>query len=136
MTFHVITLFPRAFKSYLGESIIARAIKEKKIKVKFYNPRDYTDNKWARVDRRPYGGGPGMVLEAPAFVKAIEAALRSARLHATRYTLQTKVIVFSASGKQFSNTYAKKDARKITDFVLICGRYEGIDARVKKVFKA
>ncbi|HEY4498900.1 MAG TPA: tRNA (guanosine(37)-N1)-methyltransferase TrmD [Candidatus Paceibacterota bacterium] len=149
LTFHIITLFPGAFKSYLGESIIARAIREKKIAVRFYNPRDFTKDlpapgiapasarhagwrqagKWARVDRRPYGGGPGMVLEAPAFVKAIEAAVRRAKRGA-------KVIIFSAQGKEFTNTYARSVAKKASDIVLVCGRYEGIDARVRKIFKA
>lgn len=136
MVFHVITLFPGAFKSYLGESIVARAIREKKIAVKFYNPREYTSDKWARVDRRPYGGGPGMVLEAPAFVKAIEDALRSARLKAKSYKLSARVVIFSASGKSFTNVYAKNVSKKFTDLILVCGRYEGIDARVKKIFKA
>ncbi len=129
MTFHIITLFPGAFTSYLGESIIARAIREKKITVKFYNPRDYTNDKHSRVDRRPYGGGPGMVLEAPAFVKAVETAMRRAKRGA-------KVIIFSTSGKPFTNVYAKNVSKKSTDLVLVCGRYEGIDARVKKIFKA
>lgn len=130
LTFHIITLFPNAFKSYLGESIIARAIREKKIAVKFYNPRDFTEDKWARVDRRPYGGGPGMVLEAPALVKAIEDAKKKSK------SRKTEVIIFSTSGKLFTNTYAHASARKAADFILVCGRYEGIDARVKKIFKA
>lgn len=129
MTFHVITLFPKAFTSYLGESIIARAIRDKKIAVLFYNPRDYTTDKWARVDRKPYGGGPGMVLEAPAFVKAIEAAQKKAGGRA-------RVIIFSASGKEFTNGHAKILSRGKRDIILVCGRYEGIDARVKKIFKA
>ena len=130
MTFHVITLFPDAFKSYLGESIVARAIRDKKIAVKFYNPRDYTKDKWARVDRRPYGGGPGMVLEAPAIIKAIDSALKRAK------NKKIKVIIFSADGKVFENVRAKLMADKGTDIVLVCGRYEGVDARVKKIFKA
>lgn len=136
VTFHIVTLFPNTFKSYLGESIVARAIKEKRIAVKFYNPRDFTSDKWARVDRRPYGGGPGMVLEAPAFVKAIEAAFRSAKLKAKSYKLKARVIIFSTQGKSFSNVYARSAVRKYTDLILVCGRYEGIDARVKKIFKA
>ena len=80
MTFHIITLFPSAFKSYLGESILKRAIEDKKIKVKFYNPRDYTKDKYARVDRKPYGGGPGMVMQALPVIKAIEKALASSTL--------------------------------------------------------
>ena len=129
IAFHIITLFPTAFKSYLGESIIARAIREKRIAVKFYNPRDYTKDKWARVDRRPYGGGPGMVLEAPAFTNAIEAARKKAGKN-------SKVIIFSASGKDFTNSYARAVAKKGKNIILVCGRYEGLDARVKKIFKA
>jgi len=79
MNFHVITLFPRAFDSYLGESIIKRAIEDKKIRVYFYNPRDYTKDKHARVDRPPYGGGPGMVIQAEPVIKAIEMALKKAK---------------------------------------------------------
>ena len=126
MTFHFVTLFPNAFKSYLGESIISRAIKNKKISAKFYNPRDYTKDKWGRVDRKPYGGGPGMVLEAESVGRAIEAALKKPK---------TKIIFFSPSGKQFTNTYAEKLAKEYKNIVFICGRYEGIDARVKKIFK-
>ena len=154
LTFHIITLFSRAFKSYLGESIIARAIREKHIAVKFYNPRDLTDDKWARVDRRPYGGGPGMVLEAPALVSAIDHVLKkihssilknirmkklrlkSKKLKAPSPKPQAKVVIFSASGETFSNSYAQRAAKKYTDLILVCGRYEGIDARVKKIFSA
>lgn len=132
MTFHIVTLFPGAFKSYLGESIIARAIREKKIAVRFYNPRDFTKDKWARVDRRPYGGGPGMVLEAPAFVKAIEKAKKDSRfkIHDSR------VIIFGTGGKQFTNAHARVMSKKLRTLILVCGRYEGIDARVKKIFSA
>ena len=84
MTFHIITLFPHAFDSYLGESILKRAIEDKKIKVKFYNPRDFTEDKWRRIDRAPYGGGPGMVIQAEPVIKAVEAALKSSKLEARR----------------------------------------------------
>ncbi len=125
-TFHIITLFPNAFDSYLGESILKRAIEDKKIKVKFYNPRDFAKNKWHRVDQRPYGGGPGMVIEALPVIKAIERATQKAKV---------KIIFFIPSGKQLTNTYADKVSKACTDIILVCGRYEGIDARVKKVFK-
>src|ERR1700722_1265702 len=78
MNFHIITLFPTSFDSYLGESILKRAIEDKKILVKFYNPRDFasgTSGRAARVDKRPYGGGPGMVIEALPVIKAIEKAI-------------------------------------------------------------
>jgi len=130
MVFHVITLFPHAFDSYLGESILKRAIEDKKIKVKFYNPRDYSKDKWARVDRPPYGGGPGMVLEAGSLAKAIEAAQRSAR------TGKVKIVMLSPGGKQLDTSIAKKYATDFKHIILVCGRYEGIDARIKKIFKA
>ena len=134
MTFHIITLFPSAFDSYLGESILKRAIEDKKIKVKFYNPRDFADNKFKHIDRPPYGGGPGMVVQALPVIKAIESALRSSKLSTTNYKLQTRIIWLSPSGKQFETSVAKKFA-KFKHLIIICGRYEGIDARVKKAFK-
>lgn len=143
MDFHFITLFPNAFKSYLGESIISRAIGSKKITAKFYNPRDYTKDKNRRVDRKPYGGGPGMVLEAFSVAKAIEKAVVSCKLQVARNKklttnnskLATKIIFFSPSGTQFTNAYAENLVKKYKNIIFVCGRYEGIDARIKKMFK-
>src|SRR3989338_1992753 len=129
MRFHFITLFPDAFKSYLGESILKRAIEDKKIEVKFYNPRDFTEDKHKRIDRAPYGGGPGMVIKAEPVIKAIESATK--KLQAKNY----KLIWLTPSGKQFDTKIAKTYAKKYSDIIIICGRYEGIDARVKKAFK-
>ncbi len=78
MHFHIITIFPEMFDSYLKESIIGRGIKEKKISVKFYNPRDFIKapkNNYRPVDDRPYGGGPGMVMRAEPVVHAVNKAL-------------------------------------------------------------
>lgn len=152
MTFHIITLFPESLDSYIHSSIVGRAISDKKIKIKFYNPRDYTKDKHRRVDRQPYGGGPGMVLEAESVVKAVEKALKSvasskylesrktkktkgSSLDASYKMLTTAVIWLSPSGKQFDNTYAEKAAKKYSDIIIICGRYEGVDARTKKILK-
>ncbi len=152
MRFHIITLFPGAFDSYLNESIISRAIEDKKIKAQFYNPRDNSDGKWRRVDQKPYSGGPGMVIQALPTVKAIEKALKNIEKRIKNKVLKkrsrsknhnsllnahnsTKIIFFSPGGKQFTTDYAKKTAKKFTDIILVCGRYEGIDARVKKIFK-
>src|SRR3990167_832953 len=132
MYFHIITLFPKAFDSYLGESILKRAIEDKKIKVSFHNPRDFVQNKWKRVDRPPYGGGPGLVIEALPVVKAIESAISKAnKLKAKSY----KLVFLSPRGRQFTNDYAAKVSKKFKHVIIICGRYEGIDARVKKIFK-
>jgi tRNA (guanine37-N1)-methyltransferase len=133
MHFHVITLFKDSIESYINESILGRAQGEGKIEVSYYNPRDYAETlengeKPAYIDGKPYGGGPGMVLQAVPFLKAVAQALKGKK--------KAKVIFFSPSGKQFTNEYAKKLAKNYKDIVLIAGRYEGIDARVKKALKA
>lgn len=147
MNFHVISLFPDLVGSYLSESILARAIKEKKIKVSFYDPRDFVkanksqkgkDKPYLRVDDKPYGGGPGMILQVLPVLKAIEKALGNISRFNKQFskkTPKTKIIFFSPSGKKFDTAYAKVAAKKYTDIILICGRYEGIDARIKKIFK-
>ena len=140
MNFHIITLFPEMFDSYLTESILARAQAEKKIKFYFYNPRDFVaptktqtknDKPYLRVDDKPYGGGPGMVLQAEPVAKAIEKALAKCKNKKSKY----KIIFLSPTGKQFDTTYAQTAVKKYTDLIIICGRYEGVDARVKKIFK-
>lgn len=128
MHFHIITLFPEAFESYLGTSIIGRAVKDKKIKVSFYNPRDFTKNPYKRVDQKPYGGGPGMVIEAEATIKAVAKAIGRKK--------NIKIIFFAVSGVNFTNQRARKYSKNYKHIVLICGHYEGMDARVRKVFKA
>ncbi len=130
MHFHIITLFPKAFESYINESIVKRAIESKTIRVSFYNPRDFTKDKWSRVDRRPYGGGPGMVLEAESVLKAVTKAL------GRKNRRKVKIIFFEPGGKQFDTVYAEKLATRLKHVILICGRYEGVDARVKKILRA
>ncbi len=135
------------FDSYLGESILARAIKEKKIKVKFYNPRDFVRGKlkkvWpdgnisSKIDDRPYGGGPGMVMIADPIIRAWESAIKKSKKPArTQSGRGTKTIIFAPGGKKLDTSFAKNSAKKFDDLILICGRYEGIDARVKKITKA
>ena len=129
MHFHIITLFPKAFGSYLSESVLKRALEDRKIKVSFYNPRDFVKDKHKRIDRPPYAGGPGMVIQAEPVIAAVAKAI------AGRRKQDVKIIFLSPNGKQFTNQYAHKTAKKYKHIVIICGRYEGIDARVKKVFK-
>lgn len=126
MHFHIITLFPGAFDSYLGESILKRAIVDKKIRISFYNPRDFTKDKWRRIDQKPYAGGPGMVIQAEPVIKAIAKA---------KGKRDAKIIFLSPGGKQFTNEYAKNTAKKFKHVIIVCGRYEGIDARVRQAFK-
>lgn len=138
-TFHVIALFPEALTSYLDASIIGRAKREGKIFVEFYNPRDFVlsargghsekkQTGYKRVDKRPYGGGPGMVLEAEPILAAVEKARGRKK--------KVRIIFFSAGGKQFSAGYARALARTSRHVILIAGHYEGVDARVQKILKA
>ncbi len=144
-TFHVVTLFPESLDSYLNASIVKRAQEKKLIDIKFYNPRDYVKVKGKRgkgkgqkeltysdkrVDNKPYGGGPGMVIEALPVIRAIERALKG---KGKKEKGKTKIVFFSPAGKQFTNAVADS-YKKYTDIVFVCGRYEGIDARVKKAF--
>jgi len=151
--FHIITLFPESLESYLNSSIVKRAKEDGYITIKYYNPRDYalprrssslrakagnTSNIGSemtyaerRVDNKPYGGGPGMVIEALPVIRAIENAV--GRKLKGKGKGKVKIIFFSPSGKQFTNAVADL-WKKYTDIVLVCGRYEGIDARVKKAF--
>ncbi|MSR70631.1 tRNA (guanosine(37)-N1)-methyltransferase TrmD [Candidatus Kaiserbacteria bacterium] len=128
MTFHVITLFPEVVEAYTTASILGRAQREKLLKVKTYQLRDTAGNKWGKVDERPYGGGPGMVLRAEPVIKAVQKISR-------RVLDNPKVLITAVGGKPLTNAYAKK-LSKLKDVIIICGRYEGIDARVKKVLKA
>ncbi|MEK7117147.1 MAG: tRNA (guanosine(37)-N1)-methyltransferase TrmD [Patescibacteria group bacterium] len=145
MIFHIITLFPGSFDSYINSSIIGRALRDKKIKIKFYNPRDFTKDKWRRIDHKPYGGGPGMVIEAEAVIRAVEKAIKNTSPLAPlldagegkkkRKQAHAKIIWLSPSGKQFDNKIAEKYAKKVEHLIIICGRYEGIDERVKKIIE-
>jgi tRNA (guanine37-N1)-methyltransferase len=132
MRFSVVTLFPEIIEAYGNMSILGRAQEKEVISVKAYNPRNYTPDKWARVDRRPYGGGPGMVLEAPSMLKASDDAMKKAKVTPAK----TKIFFLSASGKKFTNEYARTLAKKYKHILFISGRYEGVDARVKKALKA
>ncbi len=128
LRFHVITLFPESILPYIKSSMLGRAIKDGHFSVNFYNPREFTEDKHRRVDRRPYGGGPGMVLEPLSVLKAVAAARGKKR------TVRT--LFFSPAGRPFDAAYARNLAESGTDIVLIAGHYEGIDARVEKILKA
>jgi len=138
--FTVITAFPNLMESYLADSILARAIKAKKLSVKFVNPRRFATDKHHKTDLRPYGGGPGMVMLAEPILRAASAASRRLlpviKGKSRSATGGLRFIIFSPQGKPFTNQVAAKLAKSKEDIVLIAGRYEGIDARVKKILKA
>lgn len=133
-TFHLISLFPESISSYITSSIIGRAIQDNYIRVKTYNPRDFATDKLKHIDKPPYGGGPGMVLEALPFIRAVEKACAYIkRTRSTTSTRSTTLVWLSPSGIPFNTAEAQKLSKQ-KHIVFISGRYEGIDARVKDVF--
>ncbi|MCE9585441.1 tRNA (guanosine(37)-N1)-methyltransferase TrmD [Candidatus Nomurabacteria bacterium] len=134
MNFHIITIFPEAFDSYLKESILGRAIESKHISVKFYNPRGFVKapkNNYKPIDDKPYGGGPGMVMRAEPILKAVEKSISKIKNKKSKIL----IINFIPSAEKFTTSIAKNISKKYTDIILICGRYEGIDARVDKILR-
>lgn len=129
MKFHFLTIFPEMISSYIGESILKRAGEKKLVSFEVKNIRDYTTDKHGKVDERPYGGGPGMVMTP-------EPILRAFGKLKMKKGGKVKVIQLSPSGKLFDNATAKKMAKLYTDIVFVCGRYEGVDDRVRKILKA
>ncbi len=141
MNFHIITLFPEVCQPYTDSGVLGRAQKTnkgvgaksrgKKIAVNYYNPREFTKNKHKKVDDRPYGGGPGMVLQTEPILAAWQKAVGR-----KKDQKKIKTLIMSPRGKQFDTKLAKQYAKKYEHLVLISGRYEGIDSRVKKILKA
>ena len=122
------------FDSYLNESLFKRAIAKKMVTVQAYDIRSYTTDKHSKVDDRPFGGGPGMVLKVQPIYDAIQRIQTSLKLRAkkrakTRRRLGERVILFSTRGKKLDATTARRLAR-YDNLILICGRYEGVDERV------
>lgn len=126
--FHIVSLFPESIEPYLKSSILGKAQEKKLIRVSYYDPKDFTRDRYGRVDRRPYGGGPGMVLEPDGMLRTVEKAIKKSKG-------KPEIIFFATDGAQLDETMSKKLAKK-KDIIFICGRYEGIDARVQKILKA
>lgn len=123
MQITILTLFPDYFKSILESSIISRAQEKGKVLFKIVNIRDFAQDKHKLTDDRPFGGGPGMVM----LVEPIDLALQS--IGARKGSVNKKIILTSAKGKKFDQNVAREYAN-LTELVLICGHYEGVDERV------
>lgn len=128
MRFDIITIFPKIFDSYLNESMMKRARAKKLVDIRIHDLRKFTRDKHKKVDDRPYGGGPGMVLKIDSIAKAIESILKIKK--------NVKVILFSADGKQFDSKMAANWAKKYDRIIMIAGHYEGVDDRIFKVLKS
>ena len=125
MQFDVITIFPKLFNSFLNESLIKKAIEKKLNKICVHDLRKWAKGKHRQVDDRPYGGGAGMVLMAEPIFRAVQEIKKKS-------DKKTKVVMLTPAGKQL-NEKIIKDLLKNDQLILICGRYEGFDARVEKI---
>jgi tRNA (guanine37-N1)-methyltransferase len=128
MTFRFLTIFPDIFSSYLNESILKRANDKKITNFKIYNLRDWTKDRHRTVDDAPYGGGAGMLMKIEPLYAALQALKK---LNRKAKPTKRKIILLSASGRKWSQKLAEKYS-KLEEIILICGRYEGVDARLKK----
>ena len=120
MRIDILTIFPDMFNGFLSESIIKRAIENKKVEVNIINFRDYSKDPHKKVDDTPYGGGAGMVLMAQPIYDAVED-LR---------TDDTTVIILTPEGETYNQQIANELKLK-KHLILICGHYEGFDDRIK-----
>lgn len=121
MKIAIVTIFPEMFDT-LGFGVIGKALLNKHVDIRFYNPRDFTADRHRRVDDKPYGGGPGMVMKVEPIRNAVKAAKKDLKIEA-------KTIYVSPQGQRLDQPYVNKLASR-PGLIFIAGRYEGIDERV------
>ncbi|OGX28289.1 MAG: tRNA (guanosine(37)-N1)-methyltransferase TrmD [Omnitrophica WOR_2 bacterium RIFCSPHIGHO2_01_FULL_49_10] len=121
MRIDILTLFPKMFEGVLGESIIKRARKKGKVDIRVHNLRDWTDDKHRKVDDKPFGGGPGMVIKPQPLFDAVSALKRGA----------SRVVLMTPQGKTLTQSVAKKISG-YKHIIIVCGHYEGIDERFRR----
>jgi tRNA (guanine37-N1)-methyltransferase len=126
MHFDFVSIFPESFESYLGVSMLKRAREDGLVSFGFTNPRDFATDKHRTVDDTPYGGGAGMVMKPEPIFACVEHLLADSEISRER----TRVVLFSAKGKPFVQSDARRLATDYDRLVLIAGRYEGVDERV------
>ena len=123
MRIDIITVLPEMIEGFLNESILARAQKKGLVEIRLHNLRDYTLDKWRRVDDYPYGGSAGMVMQCEPIDRAI-SALKQERSY-------DEVIYVSPDGKQFDQHMAN-DLSLLHNIIILCGHYKGIDQRIRE----
>jgi tRNA (guanine37-N1)-methyltransferase len=128
MRFDILTLFPEMFPGYLGQSLLKLAIENRLVDVRLHNLRDWAKGKHKQIDDRPYGGGPGMVLMPEPVVESVEAVQAADEQGAG------KVILLSPQGRRLTQPIVEELARE-RRLLLLCGRYEGFDDRVRQVLQ-
>ncbi|MCA9175034.1 MAG: tRNA (guanosine(37)-N1)-methyltransferase TrmD [Planctomycetales bacterium] len=127
MRFDVLTLFPGMFRGYLGESLLQKAIEAKLVDVRLHDYRQWTDDKHHRVDDRPFGGGPGMVIKVQPVVDCFEQVEREA-------DEPGELILLTPQGRTLDQPLVERLARQ-PRLTLLCGRYEGFDERVTEILR-
>jgi tRNA (guanine37-N1)-methyltransferase len=125
MWFGIITIFPEMFNAIKHYGINRRSIEKNLVQLNLYNPRDYTTDKHANIDDKPYGGGPGMVMKVEPLFKAIVAAKRDSKAFK-----KIKVINLSPQGKRITQKDLREFIEQQEGAILVCGRYEGVDERI------
>jgi tRNA (guanine37-N1)-methyltransferase len=123
MTFDIVTIFPQMIRACVAEGVIRRGIERGALRIGVHDLRDFTTDRHRSVDDVPYGGGPGMVMKPEPFVRAVDA------IRAERGSADT-VILLSPQGRPFRQTEAERLVA-LGHVVLLCGRYEGMDERVR-----
>ena len=121
--FDIVTVFPDLMRALVGEGVVGRAVARGVVRIGVHDLRDYTSDRHRTVDDMPYGGGPGMVLKAEPFIGAA-AAIRE------RHGVPEAVALMSPQGRPFAHREALRLSR-LRHVVLLCGRYEGVDERVR-----
>ena len=122
--FDVITIFPEIFHAYIGESILKRAVRKGLLDVKVHHLRDFTTDRHRTVDDYPYGGGSGMVMKIEPIYNAVQAIKADGA--------ERLIVMVSPQGRKFTQKTAEALAREKRRILFICGRYEGIDERVRE----
>ena len=125
LRFDIVSIFPGMFESPFGDSIIGRACEEGLLDIRVHDLRDYTLNKHRKVDDTPFGGGVGMVMN----VEPIDRALQAIKKEVPK----ARTVLLSPSGCPFNQEKANELAAQ-ENLILICGRYEGVDERVRLHF--
>ncbi|MFP3895248.1 MAG: tRNA (guanosine(37)-N1)-methyltransferase TrmD [Anaerolineales bacterium] len=132
MHFHILTLFPELFDSVFEYSIIKRALEMDRISIDIYNIRDFAEDKHQVTDEPPYGGGGGMVMKAGPIVRAVEDVLARIAAKGDIDVQEVPVVLLTPVGRTFTQAVAREYERR-EHVVLICGRYEGVDERVREL---
>jgi tRNA (guanine37-N1)-methyltransferase len=127
MRFDVITLFPELFAPFLSTGVTRRAYESGQVQVRLWNPRDFSEGSYRRVDDRPFGGGPGMVMLAEPLTLCLDA-IRADRAATDNESALVPVVLFSPIGQTLKHSLVESWAASV-GAVLLCGRYEGVDQR-------